>query len=63
MADWQKLIAHLDERGENQVRLAVDEIREIVGDPADSAWVGPTQKHYLDYWRSSYVLPTLEEAG
>lgn len=63
LADWQKFIAHLDERGENQVRLAVDEIREIVGDLADSAWVGPTQKHYLDYWRSSYVLPTLEEAG
>ena len=63
MADWQKLIAHLDERGENQVRLAVDEISEIVGEMPNSAWFGPTQKHYLDYWRSGHVLPTLKKAG
>ena len=63
MADWQKLIAHLDERGENQVRLAVDEISEIVGEMPNSAWFGPTRKHYLVYLRSGHVLPTLKKAG
>ena len=63
MAAWQELIAHLDGEGRTHVRLTVDEISEIVGYLADSAW-GPIKKGALsDYWRSQLVLPTLEEAG
>ena len=63
MADWQELIACLDGRGENRVRLTVEEISEIVGHLADSAWFGPTKKGLADYWRSGHVLPMLVEAG
>ena len=67
MADWHELIVHLDERGEDQVRLTVQEISDIVGEAVDDlprgAQYGPTQKGLSDYWRSDHVLPTLKQAG
>ena len=66
MADWQKLIARLDEQEEHHVRLAVTDITGIVGDiAARGALFGPTpaKKGLSDYWRSDHVLPMLEKAG
>ena len=63
MADWKELIAYLNEGARAQVRLTVEEISEIVGHLARSAWFGPTEKGLSDYWRSDHFLPTLEEAG
>ena len=64
MPAWQKLIDHLDDQGENRVRLAVEVIGEIVGSKlAEGAWYGPTRKGLSDYWRSSHVLPDLRAAG
>lgn len=64
MADWKKLIAHLDECDENQVRIGVDEISDIVGDLPNGAWYGPTptKRNLSDYWRTGHVLPTLQAA-
>lgn len=63
MADWQKLTARLDGRGDNHVRLTVKEISDVVGDLPRSAWRGPTEKGLSDYWRTDHVLPMLKEAG
>ena len=63
MANWQELIACLDGRGENRVRLTVEEISGIVGDLPPSARFGPTRTRLSDYWRTDHVLPMLEEAG
>ena len=64
MADWQKLIDHLDAQGENQVRIEVEKISDIEGrDLPRGAWLGPTEKGLSDYWRTRAVLPRLEEHG
>lgn len=64
MADWYKLIEHLEARGESQVRISVEEIGEIVERSLpDGAWFGKTKKGLSDYWRSDHVLPALQEGG
>ena len=63
MLEWSKLIEDLDARGENEVRIELDDIEGIVGDLPEGAWVGPARKGLSDYWRTAYVLPALEEGG
>ena len=58
MVDWPKLADYLDSQGTNQVRMPIEDICDLVGELPRSAYEGT-----LDYWRTGFVLPHLEQAN